>query len=213
MKKLLKKNQKIWMVPEDIKGALSANITKISGSVIEFSINKKDIKYYKLNDKVEMFSIVDEGMLYFKPLVKEINKEENIVKVEFEKKEYELLQRREYTRIELEKEFTLKDGDKEHVCKAIDVSAGGMKFITEAMLMSEKDYTVEFSLESNIPIQCFFKPIRVDEMKEETKAVKTKKSDDATKNIVSGRFVALKNIDKIAIVQFCFKKQMENTNR
>ena len=33
------------------------------------------------------------------------------------------------------------------------------------------------------------------------------------KNIVSGRFIALKNIDKIAIVQFCFKKQMENTNK
>lgn len=210
MKKLLKKNQKIWMVPEDIKGALSSNISKVTAKFIELSINKKDMKYYSLNDKVEMFSVVDEGMLYFKPEIVEINKNENLIKVEFDKKAYDLLQRREYTRIELEKEFTLKDGDNEYVCKALDVSAGGMKFITEAMLLSEKDYTVEFSLENNIPIQCFFKPIRVDEMK---KDAKEKTTDETAKNVVSGRFIALKNIDKIAIVQFCFKKQMENTNR
>lgn len=210
MKKLLKKNQKIWMVPEDIKGALSSNISKVTAKFIELSINKKDMKYYSLNDKVEMFSVVDEGMLYFKPEIVEINKDENIIKVEFDKKAFDLLQRREYTRIELEKEFTLKDGNSEYVCKAIDVSAGGMKFITEAMLLSEKDYTVEFSLENNIPIQCFFKPIRVDEMK---KDAKEKTTDETAKNVVSGRFIALKNIDKIAIVQFCFKKQMENTNR
>ena len=76
--------------------------------------------------------------------------------------------------------------------------------VTEALLSTEKDYEIEFSLEGNIPIQCFFKPIRVSELDKKNKQ---------TRNVVSGRFVALKNIDKIAIVQYCFKKNLENTNK
>ena len=198
------------MVPEDIKGALSSNIKKVAGSTIELEIDKKDMKYYKTGGTVEMFTIVEEGMLYFKPKVSEIVKDENLIKVEFDKKTYDLLQRREYTRVDFEKEFKLtdKDSEKEYSCMTLDISAGGMKIVTEAPLSPEKDYTIEFSLESNIPIQCYFKPIRVDVLKEKG----TKKAKNQTpKNIVSGRFLALKNIDKIAIVQFCFKKQMENT--
>ncbi len=201
MKKLLKKNQKIWIVPEDIKGATSSSIQKTSGNKLEVSICEGDLKYYSANKTIEMFTIVDEGMLYFKPKITEIIENENIIKVEFNKDDYDLLQRREFTRIDFEKEFTLKDENSEHVCQTIDISAGGMKFVTDKLLSLEKDYVIEFSLESNIPIQCFFKPIRIDQVE------KTKK------NVVSGRFVALKNIDKIAIVQFCFKKQMENTNK
>ena len=188
------------MVPEDIKGALSTTIKKSIGNTIEVEISKTDMPYYQTGKTVEMFTVVDEGMLYFKPEISEIRENENIVKVSFDKENYELLQRREFTRIELDKEFTLKNKDKEYVCKCIDIGAGGMKFVTETDLSNEDDYMIEFSLESNIPIQCFFKPIRIDKQKN-------------GKNIVSGRFIALKNIDKIAIVQFCFKKQMENTNK
>ncbi|MBS4759675.1 MAG: PilZ domain-containing protein [Clostridium sp.] len=200
MKELLKNGQKISMVPENIKGALSSTIKKVIGNSIEIEVSKADSEFYAPEQTVEMFTVVDDGMLYFKPVVSEIREEEGIIKVNFDKEKYDLLQRREYTRIELDKEFTLKDEDKDYVCKCEDISAGGMKFITSANLSVDKDYTIEFALESNIPIQCFFKPIRTDKQKD-------------GKNIVSGRFIALKNIDKIAIVQFCFKKQMENTNK
>lgn len=204
MKKLLKKDQKIFMTPEDIKGALSSVIKKCIGHTIEVEVKDDDLNYYKEGDVVEMFTVVDDGMLYFKPSVVFIDKTNKIVKVEYNKEQYDLLQRREYTRIELDKEFTLKDEDenKDYICSCIDLSAGGMKFVTEAELTTAKDYLVEFTLESLIPILCYFKPIRVDREKGRSK-----------KNIVSGRFIALKNIDKIAIVQFCFKKQMENTNK
>ena len=200
MKELLKIDQKISMVPENINGALSSKIKKVIGNSIEVTVSEEDIEFYKPQTTIEMFTVVDEGMLYFKPIVSEIRKDEGIVKVDFDKENYDLLQRREYTRIYLDKEFTLKDESKDYVCKCIDISAGGMKFITSAELSVEKDYSIEFSLESNIPIQCYFKPIRTDKQ-------------ENNKNIVSGRFIALKNIDKIAIVQFCFKKQMENTNK
>ena len=203
MRKLLKKNQKIFMAPENIKGALSTTIKKVTTKSIEVEIDKKDLKYYKKDNKIEMFTIVDAGMLYFKPTVIEVLKEENIIKVEYNKKAYDLLQRREFSRVEIQKDFKLFDTDnKEFVCTTIDISAGGMKFITDAPLTPVKDYIIEFSLDSGIPIRCFFKPIRVD-------GIEIKKS--VQKNVVSGRFIALKNIDKIAIVQFCFRKEMEST--
>lgn len=202
MKKLLKLEQKISMVPQDIKGALSSKIKKIMGSCIDLEVKDADMPYYKKGGTVEMFTIVDDGMLYFKPVVKEIDDLNKVIKVEFNREKYELLQRREFTRIDFQKEFTLKDDTKEYVCVGIDIGAGGMKFATEAALTTSQDYPIEFTLEGSIPIQCFFKPIRVDREK-----------GKSTKNIVSGRFIALKNIDKIAIVQFCFKKQMESTNK
>lgn len=209
MRKLLKKNQKIYMVPQDIKGALSTKIKKVSRNVIEVEVNNADLQYYQKDAIVEMFTVVDEGMLYFKPVVSEVFADENVVKVVFNKEVYDLLQRREFTRVELEKDFRLSDGQNDYVCSLVDISAGGMRFLTDAPLTTVRDYVIEFSLENNIPIQCFFKPIRVDEL--QVKATKTKKQ--SPQSIVSGRFIALKNIDKIAIVQFCFKKQMEFTNK
>ncbi len=204
MKKLLKKNQKIYIIPEDIKGAFSTKIIKSAKNILEIQITADDIAFYNPDDNIEAFSVVNEGVLYFKPRVAEVDKKENVLKIEFDEKNCNLLQRREYTRIDIEKEFTLKDGETEYVCTMMDLSAGGLKILTNAPLTTEKDYEIEFSLESNIPIQCFFKPIRVAEVKGKNKPAK---------NIVSGRFIALKNIDKIAIVQFCFKKQMENKNK
>ncbi len=204
MKKLLKKNQKIYVVPQNIKGAMSSKIVGTERNVIEFEINEKDLPYYEKNGALEIFTVVDEGMLYFKTKADEIDSKNRTIKAVFDKKSYDLLQRREYTRIDFEKEFTLKDGENDYICSTLDISAGGMKILADLPLSTEKDYTIEFSLESNIPIQCFFRPIRVDEVR---------LKDKTTKNIISGRFIALKNIDKIAIVQFCFKKQSENTNK
>ena len=202
MKKLLKKNHQIYFVPEDIQGACSANISNLSASSIEAGVSEANLKYYKKGDEIESFAVVEDGMLYFKPVVGEVDKENKLLKINFDKNKYELLQRREYTRVDFEKEFTLTNGDKECVCKCVDICAGGMKFVTTESLNTTQDYKIEFTLDSTIPISCYFKPIRVLPQK-----------GTKQKNIVSGRFIALKNIDKIAIVQFCFKKSMESTNK
>lgn len=202
MKNLLKKHHQIYCVPEDIQGAFAADIQKISENCIEVGVSEKDIEYYKQGEQIESFAVVEDGMLYFKPVVTEIDTQNNRLKVSFDKEKYEILQRREYTRVDFEKEFTLTNNDRECVCKCIDICAGGMKFVTSELLNTAQDYKIEFTLESTIPISCYFKPIRVLPQK-----------GTKQENIISGRFIALKNIDKIAIVQFCFKKSMESTNK
>lgn len=202
MKNFLKQNQKISMVPNNIKGALSTTIKNLTPESLKVEVAASDFEYYQKGDTIEIFTVVDDGMLYFKPVVASTDVENNTIEVHFDKNMYELLQRREYTRVDFEKEFTLSDGENDYICGCIDICAGGMKFVTSAALNTASDYKIEFTLENTIPIKCYFKPIRV-------VPVKGKKQQ----NIVSGRFVALKNIDKIAIVQFCFKKSTESTNK
>jgi len=203
MKNLIKNGQKIYMVPNDVKGGLSTIINKIVGTTIVAQVSEGDIDFYSLGDVIEVFTVINDGILYFKPRVVGIDKVENIIKIEFDKEKYEQLQRREYTRIDMQKEFTLKCGEESIICVCLDLSAGGMKFETTKKIDVNKDYPIEFSLESKIPISCYFQPIRV--------VVNGKGKNK--KNIVSGRFVAIKNIDKIAIVQYCFRKQSENINK
>ena len=62
MKKLLKKNQKIYVVPQDIKGAMSSKIVGTERNVIEFEVNEKDLPYYEKNGALQIFTVVDEAM-------------------------------------------------------------------------------------------------------------------------------------------------------
>ena len=198
MKTLLKKNKKVSILPKNVKGAAEGTITRALKDFFEVEIPSEDLKYYKKGENVEFFAAVDSGMLYFTSELEEIN--ENTLKIKTAK-DYDLLQRREYTRVPLDKEITIKDDN--ITCKCLDISAGGMKIEMAKQPDMEKDYTISFSLDGRTEIGCYLRPIRI-----------TK--DDKKKNgkyIVSGRFVLLKNIDKIAIVQYCFKKNIENTNK
>lgn len=204
MKKYFKKNQKISVVPSNIKGASNTKISTMNTSDFEVKISDNDIQYFTEGEGIEIFTIIDAGILYLKSLILSVDFENKIIKIAYDKEKQEILQRREYTRVDFAKEFTLTDTvtKEAFVCTGIDISAGGIKLVTTAHLNTSCDYQIEFTLENSIPIKCFFRPIRV-------LAEKGKK----TQNTVSGKFVALKNIDKIAIVQYCFKKNMEFTNK
>lgn len=193
--KLLKKNQIVNLLPEDVKGACTGTVTKSSKDSFEVEIPKEELGFYKQDGLIELFTAVEDGMLYFSAPLEEMN--ENILKIKAPESA-DTLQRREFTRIPLEKNIVLKNEDAN--CKCIDISAGGMKLEADKQLDMDKDYTINFTLENNIAISCYLRPIRI--TKEKT-----------SKYIVSGRFVLLKNIDKIAIVQYCFKKQIEDRNK
>ncbi len=196
MKTLLKKNQAVSILPEDVQGATTGKVIKSLKDYLEIEISEPEISCYKEGCSVELFSPAQEGMLYFESVVENI--QDNILKIK-SSDNYEILQRREYTRIPLDRNIKLKDEDIN--CHCIDISAGGMKIETEKKLDTEKDYTISFTLEGSATINCYLRPIRITKNKENGKY------------IVSGRFVLLKNIDKIAVVQYCFKKEAENKNK
>ncbi len=196
MKSLLKKNQNVSILPEDVHGAATGTVIKALKEHLEIAVPEPELSFYKNGADIELFAPAQEGMLYLRSTVEDI--QDNILKIK-STDAYEILQRREFTRIPLEKNIKLKDED--ITCHCLDISAGGMKLETDKELDTEKDYTISFSLEGSANINCCLRPIRI---------TKNKKNG---KYIVSGRFVLLKNIDKIAVVQFCFKKEAENKNK
>ena len=197
MKKTVKKNQKFNIIPENVKGAASCVVLYTDKSFFDVEINPGDMKYYKENCNVELFTVVDDGMMYFKSKVETVG--DNIVTVKMPES-HEIIQRREYTRVPLGSQVKLRAAGKEFVCDCSDISAGGMKLACYEEMPSNYEYEVKFSLDGKIEISAFFHPIRV-------------KVEKKGKTVISGKFVALKNIDKIAIVQYCFKKETENVNK
>jgi c-di-GMP-binding flagellar brake protein YcgR len=64
----------------------------------------------------------------------------------------------------------------------------------------EKEYKVGIKLSDDQTINCKYQLIRVEK-------------NDAGFYTISGRFTNLSNIDKMTLVQFCMKKDMENLNK
>ena len=90
--------------------------------------------------------------------------------------------------------------DTVHKVRTLDLSAGGMKLRTEENIDIEKDYKVSIKLSNEQEVKCKYQLIRVE------------KGDNGLYTI-SGRFTNLSNIDKMTLIQFCMKKDMENLNK
>ena len=113
---------------------------------------------------------------------------------------HRFLQRRKFTRIKFIEDIELVYEDIVHKARTLDISAGGMKLKTEENIDIEKSYKVTIKLSDEQEIKCKYQLIRVE------------KGDNGLYTI-SGRFVNLSNIDKMTLVQFCMKKDMENLNK
>jgi c-di-GMP-binding flagellar brake protein YcgR len=87
-----------------------------------------------------------------------------------------------------------------HNVRTLDISAGGMKITTSDNIDIEKEYKVTINLSDEQEISCRYQLIRVEK-------------NDSGKYVISGRFTHLNNIDKMTLVQFCMKKDMESINK
>lgn len=197
MKKYIVKEKEFKIIPKDIKSATKCCVTEVDED--SFKVQLKTDEQYNKNEVVELFSITPQGLLYFETHVTDVV--DNQIKMLYPIS-HKFLQRREYTRIDFSKNILLKEKDKETNIKAtiLDISAGGMKISSADELSLSKDYKINAEIDRSIKVDCLFQPIRIE-------------ADSINGYTVSGRFKILKNIDRISLVQFCFKKQMENQNK
>lgn len=196
MKELITIDKEFKIIPQDISGATKCIVKNTVENEFEVELNS-DEKYIE-GEPVELFSITPQGVLYFTTDIKAVNGTN--IRMTYPN-DYKLLQRREYTRIGLSKNvFLLTKEAKKIQSTIMDLSAGGMKLTAVSQLELSESYSVELDLDKNTIIKVNFQPIRVE-------------TDNLLGYTVSGRFKNLKNIDRISLVQFCFKKQMEEQNK
>lgn len=193
MRDELLENKEFNILSRSIDNAAKCTVINIEEDCFEVRLQMKG--KYEVDESVELFTMTSKGQLYFETIVKEVK--DDIVSMWFPIT-YKYLQRREYTRIQTDKKITLINADKTTEATISDISAGGLKVITSEQLELMKHYDVSIEIDNKL-IKCAFEPIRI-----ETNGINY---------ISSGRFINISNSDRISLVQYCFRKQIENSNK
>ena len=193
MRNQILENKEFNIISRSIDNATSCSVVEVSEDSFTVKLHK-NYKYEK-DESVELFTMTSKGQLYFETIVKEVN--ENKISVWFPLS-FKYLQRREYSRIQTEQDIDLLYNGEKITAQISDISAGGLKITTTEQLALLQEYKILINVE-NKSIETIFEPIRI---------------ETTSKGFVSsGRFKNISNYDRIALVQYCFRKQIENSNK
>jgi len=196
MRELVKNEQLVTIVPQDFKKTNRGTVTEVSMEGFKMKLQYKP-DGLMINHICDFYSLTDNGYLYFESYIQALDN--NIISIANPVK-HRFLQRRKFTRIKFLEDITLNCDDISHNARTLDISAGGMKIRTSENIDIEKEYHVSIKLSDEQEIKCRYQLIRVE------------KGDNGIYTI-SGRFTHLTNIDKMTLVQFCMKKDMETINK
>lgn len=196
MRELIKNNQIVTIVPQDFKQSNKGRVLDVGMEGFRMELKYKPDGLI-VNHICDFYSLTDNGYLYFESYIQSL--ENNVITIANPVK-HRFLQRRKFTRIKFIEDLELTYNDITHKVRTLDISAGGMKVRTEENIDIEKEYKVTIKLSDEQEIKCKYQLIRVEK-------------GDSGLYTISGRFTNLSNIDKMTLVQFCMKKDMENMNK
>jgi c-di-GMP-binding flagellar brake protein YcgR len=196
MSELLEKDQVISIVPQDFRNSNKGKVLDILDKKFLLEVFH-DTKGILINNVMEFYSPTKNGMLFFASSVLKIDG--NILTVLIPKK-HRFLQRRAFTRINFRKDIDCKLDGKAYKVKSLDLSAGGIKFETKEHLDIDSEYDLGIRLLSEQSVKCKLQSIRVE------------KNDEGTYTL-SGRFKNLSNIDRMTLIQFCMRRNIEKMNK
>ena len=196
MRELIEKDREITVIPADFKFANKGIITDVQPKFFTVKL-KNEAKGFLKHNYCEFFTTTAHGTLSFNSYPETI--EGNTIVVATPAK-HKFLQRRQYRRIKFVENISLKCADETCSIMTLDISAGGMKFVTEAGISIDKEYETELPLDVDKKIVCRFSPIRIEKRAEGDYAV-------------SGRFLYKSNHDKMVLIQYCTKRSIEIKNK
>ncbi len=196
MRELVVENQEILMIPQNFKFANKGKVTEVRAGDFTLELDYMPDGILE-NTYCEFYTQTSHGKLYFDSYAKKIDGKTLIIA---SPAKHKFLQRRQYTRIKYINELTLNlDGSG---CKvsSLDISAGGMKFTTIDNINIDGLYDVSLPLSDTISLDCKFQPIRIERRNEGGYTV-------------SGQFIYNSNHDKMVLVQYCAKRNVEIKNK
>ena len=196
MRELVKNEQLVTIVPQDFNNTNKGTVTEVSLDGFKMKLLYKPDGLI-VNHICDFYSLTDNGYLYFESYIQSL--ENNILTVANPVK-HRFLQRRKFTRIKFMEDLILTCDDISHNVRTLDISAGGMKVTTNENIDIDKEYKVTIKLSNEQEVSCRYQLIRVER-------------SDSGKYTISGRFTHLNNIDKMTLVQFCMKKDLESINK
>ncbi len=202
MKDLIEKIKDFKIVPDKFRSSTTFNIKNFFDDYFEIELLKltdSELEDYVAGASVEVFGSGKDGLIYF---VTDItDKNGNILKVKYPE-DFKDIQRREYSRVSFSGSIKFV-GMPEVQTKSVDISAGGLKFLSSKELEEGRGYDVVLNLNNKLEIKCAVEPIRV------------RKSDeyDEKMYLVSGKFLNIESVDRIALIQYTFRILLESENK
>lgn len=190
------KDQEFIVISSEVTNAAKGIVTEVfdDGS---FTLELKSRERYSVGEQVDLFTVAGSGIVCLCSELKSVDDKFLTILKPCKEKD---IQRREYLRVEINKNILIYTDDRTIRATVSDISAGGAALVTDVEMKKDCDYKFDIGLEKDILISCKFRPIRVN-LKEDKKY------------FVSGRFTLIRNIDRVAIMQFCMKKISENQNK
>lgn len=190
------KDQEFIIVSSEVTNATKGVVTEVFDDK-SFNLELVSQERYKEGEQVDLFAVSGSGVIYLSAELKSVdNKTLTVNKPD---KEIDI-QRREYLRVEINKNILIYTDEKTIRATVLDISAGGVCLTTDTKMSTDIDYQFDISLEKDVLISCKFRPIRVNLL-------------DNNMYKVSGKFKLIKNVDRVAIMQFCMKKVSEMQNK
>ncbi len=204
MKEIIESAKDFKIIPNNFKSSGAFDVISVDEEKIKAKlilVDEKELSDYTTGSSVEVFGVNNVGLIYFETKILDIDND--IISLALVS-DYSIIQRREYSRVGLNQgKVIFKDFAPDFIKNVEDISAGGIKLITNNILELDKHYDIEILLSNNMKIECALQPIRIKEIDYEGQKC----------YLISGKFVNLENMDRIVLVQYAFKIKMEEQNK
>ena len=198
MKFILESGKDFKIIPEQVEDSTSIDVKSLDEHNLCADLkylNEAELVSYKEGSTVEIFGLTNEGLIYFTTEIISRSGANLIVKTPTEHKN---IQRREYSRVATTSKIEFLNNSGAEV-ETLDISAGGVRFASNLNLASDSEHPVLIKLTNNAEIECAIQVIRTN-------------AEDG-RFVTSARFINIRSIDRIALVQYTFKALIEEENK
>lgn len=192
MNELLNIGQKIKVVPQDFEQATRGTIVSLLNEsfVLQLAAPPTGLKVRQV---IEFYSPTKFGTLFFNSSIATIDEDKIVV---LKPKKHRFLQRRTFTRIKFAEKIEVKHNGVEIEAKAVDLAAGGLKMKSKESFGIDEVYELKFPLAGGQDVTCKFVPVSIQH------------SEDGIYT-VAGKFLDLPYTDRMRIIQYCLRKDIE----
>jgi hypothetical protein len=192
MNELLNINQLIRVIPQDFQYSNRGIICDIlkEGFVIKLAAPPEG---FVIGQVIEFYSPTKFGTLFFNSSIAKVDGDKIVV---LKPKKHRFLQRRTFTRIKFAENIDVTKNDKKINATAVDLAAGGIKMKSEEKFELDETYSIKFPLSGGNDIRCKFIPVLVQHAENDIYTV-------------AGKLVDLPYKDRMRIIQYCLRKDIE----
>ena len=201
MRNIIKNGKDFRIIPEKFESSTICNIVSSTEETVGLNLpiaSVEELKDYIKGNEVEIFGSNNDGLIYFTTEITDKEGANITVKMP---ESYKNIQRREYSRVDFHGTLSFVDMN-DVVIQTEDISAGGLKFISNVPLEEHLEYNINIGLSNNLTVKCAMQPIRIQQVEYDGKNVWS----------VSGKFKNIESIDRIALVQYSFRSMTEAEN-